>query len=79
MTPRSDHFTSLDSEVLMAVTIKSTMFGLKVWCFGGTYFLHFQGRRVRHSRNSRSRGLSPSQLHGVTTQRTALFIPLVLP
>jgi hypothetical protein len=58
MTPGGHPVTVLDPEVLMEVIIRIVMpCSLeKIRCFGRTYCLHLQGRRVRHARNSRSRG-----------------------
>jgi hypothetical protein len=46
---------SAEFEVLVVVTVKSTVFWLvtseKALCFGGTHILHLQGWRVSHTRN----------------------------
>jgi hypothetical protein len=51
--------------------------------FGGTYRLHFQGRRINRARNEResrwqTEPLAFNGLHGVTSQKTEFFITTVV-
>jgi hypothetical protein len=80
-------------EVLTAVVMKSSVFWDKTpcslvkvnWCFGETYRLHLQGRRVKQARNQHEAGwrgrlyvppkhqLTLTRLHGIISQKTELF------
>jgi hypothetical protein len=74
-------------EVLTAVVMKSSVFlditpcsPLEVsQCFGGTYRLHIQGRRINQARHQRAAGSKHcstdfNELHGVISRKTELLI-----